>query len=85
MRERRWSYVGYYGASADAKEVNMGKMMLLGIGGIVAILATLKIAGALLGAVLGIIAFLLFKALPIILIGWIVVRAWRYLTARTAG
>lgn len=62
----------------------MGKMMLLGIGGIIAIIAGLKIVGALLGTVFALIAFLLFKILPIVVIGWLTVRAWRYLTARMA-
>jgi hypothetical protein len=63
----------------------MGKMMLLGIGGIVAVIAALKIVGGLLGMVLGIAGFFLFKILPVIVVGWLVVRAWQYLKERPVG
>ncbi len=62
----------------------MGKMMLIGIGGIVAVLAALKIVGAILGTALAIAAFFLFKLLPIIVIGWLVMRVWRQVRARFA-
>lgn len=63
-------------------EVNMGRMMLLGVGGIVAIIAAFKIVGALFGTVLAVAAFLLFRILPLVLIGWLLLKAWRYLTTR---
>jgi hypothetical protein len=63
----------------------MGRMMLLGIGGIVAIIAGLKIVGLLFGWMLTIAGLILFKVLPLVLIGWLLVRAWRYLTTRPAA
>lgn len=60
----------------------MGRMMLLGIGGAVAVIAALKIFGALFGLALGLTAFLLFRVLPLVLIGWLVVQVWRRLRAR---
>jgi uncharacterized membrane protein len=62
----------------------MGKMMLFGVGGIVAIIAALKIVGALFGTILAIAAFFIFKILPIILIGWVVMKAWRHFVVRPA-
>lgn len=60
----------------------MGKMMLLGFGGLIAVIAAFKVFGALFGLALGLTAFLLFRVFPLVLIGWLVVRIWRRLQAR---
>jgi hypothetical protein len=67
---------------SGAMEVSMGRMMLLGVGGIVAVVAALKLFTLLFGTVLAIAAFLLFKVLPVVLIGWLVLKVWRHLMAR---
>lgn len=56
----------------------MGRMMLFGIGGIIAVAAAFKIFFAIFGTVMAIAAFLIFRLLPIVLIGWLVLKAWRY-------
>lgn len=63
----------------------MGKMLLLGVGGIVAFIAVFKILFALLGAALGLVMFVLFKILPLVLIGWLVMKVWRSWRARPVG
>lgn len=44
--------------------------------GVLAILA-LKLALRLLGVVLGLVGFVLFTVGPILLIGWVAVKAWK--------
>jgi hypothetical protein len=48
---------------------------------VVAILA-LKLVLGLLGIVLGLAGFLLFTVAPVLLLGWLVMKAWQAFTAR---
>ena len=45
-------------------------LLVLGIAGIVVV----SLAFALLGVVMGVVGFLLFKVAPLLLIGWVVVK-----------
>lgn len=55
----------------------MGKLVLYGIGGIVAVVVGFRLIAALLVMVLAATGFILFKVVPLILIGWLVMKAWR--------
>lgn len=44
-------------------------------------LITLKVIVAVLSGFLALMAFLLFTVLPVMVIGWIIVKAFRYLRA----
>lgn len=57
-----------------------GRIVTWAIIGLVAILA-IKIVLGLLGIVLGFAAFLLFTVAPILLVGWLAVKAWQAFTA----
>jgi hypothetical protein len=52
----------------------LGKLLFWAIVAVVALVA-IKVVFALLGVGL----FLLFKLLPIVLVGWVVVKVWRWL------
>lgn len=55
----------------------MGKLVLYGIGGIVAVVVGFRLIAALLVMALAATGFVLFKVVPLILIGWLVMKAWR--------
>lgn len=57
----------------------LGRIVTWGIIGLVAILAV-KIVLAVLGVVLGFAGFLLFTVAPILLVGWLAMKAWRAFT-----
>lgn len=63
----------------------MGRMLLLGAGGIIAAVVALRVLGFIFGAALGIAAFLLFRVLPIILLGWLVMKVWKAIRPRPVG
>jgi hypothetical protein len=63
----------------------MGRLLFLGVGGIIAIAAAFKIFGVLFGALLALAAFMLFRVLPIVLLGWLVMKGWRYLKTASVG
>ena len=52
--------------------------------GILAILA-LKLVFSLLGIAMGLVSFLLFTVGPILLVGWLAVKAWEAFTKEPAG
>lgn len=61
--------------------------IVIGILAIVAIRIALHLAGIVLGifgVVLGIAAFLLFTLGPIILVGWLAMKAWKAFTRESA-
>jgi len=62
----------------------MVRLVLLGVGGIVAIAAALKVFTVLIGMLLALAAFVLFRIVPLILIGWLVVRIWKRWTEKPA-
>lgn len=55
----------------------MGRLFLYGVGAIIAIAVAIKLAAALLGAVLGLVWFAAAKLLPVVLLGWFVLWLWR--------
>jgi hypothetical protein len=57
-----------------------GRIVAWAIIGFVAIVA-IKIVLGLLGIVLGFAAFLLFTVAPILLVGWLAMKAWNAFTA----
>lgn len=62
----------------------MGKLVLYGVGGIVAIAVVFKVLFALLGAIFAFAWFVLARILPLVLLGWLVVWAWRRWKEQTA-
>jgi hypothetical protein len=59
----------------------LSKLLIWTVAGVLALVA-LKLALALFGFVVGIGAFLLFTVGPLILIGWLALKAWEYLRGR---
>jgi hypothetical protein len=59
----------------------LSKLLVWTVAGVLALVA-LKLALALFGFVVGIGAFLLFTVGPLILIGWLALKAWEYLRGR---
>lgn len=57
-----------------------GTMLMWGGVGIMALIA-LRMLLKLLGLVMGFAAFLLFTVLPLVLIGWLVLKLWQAFTA----
>lgn len=57
----------------------LGKLIVWAIIGVLAIVA-IKVALTVFGIALGIGAFLLFTVGPLILIGWLALKGWEYLT-----
>lgn len=51
---------------------------------IVVAVVAIKIALGLLGIVLGFVGFLLFTILPLLVVGWLIVKAWNMFTKATA-
>jgi hypothetical protein len=51
---------------------------------IVVAVVAMKIALGLLGIVLGLAAFLFFTVLPILIVGWLIVKAWQMFTKAPA-
>lgn len=47
---------------------------------IVVAVVAIKIALGLLGIVLGLAAFLFFTVLPVLIVGWLIVKAWQMFT-----
>jgi hypothetical protein len=43
-------------------------------------LITIKVVVAVLSGFLALLAFLFFTVLPILLVGWLIVKLWKYLT-----
>ncbi len=62
----------------------MGKLVVYGIGGIVAIAVVFKVVLALLGSLFGLAWFALTKILPVVLLGWLVVWGWKRWKEQTA-
>jgi hypothetical protein len=65
----------------EARAMNFGAKVLTG--GFLAVvgLFTIKIVLAVIGGLLAVLAFLLFTVLPLVLIGWLIVKAYRFLQA----
>jgi hypothetical protein len=61
----------------------LGRVVTWAIIGLLAILA-LKIVLGVLGVVFGFAAFLLFTVAPVLLLGWLAVKAWQAFTRTTA-
>ncbi|HEX7120081.1 MAG TPA: hypothetical protein VF212_14905 [Longimicrobiales bacterium] len=55
----------------------MGRLVLYGVGGILAIAVIFKILLAVLGPLVALTAYLAARLLPIVLVGWLVVWLWR--------
>lgn len=51
---------------------------------IVVAVVAIKIALGLLGIVLGLAAFLFFTVLPVLIVGWLLVKAWQMFTKEPA-
>jgi hypothetical protein len=51
---------------------------------IVIAVVALKLALGLLGIVMGLAAFLLFTVAPVVLIGWLIMKAWQAFTKEPA-
>jgi hypothetical protein len=51
---------------------------------IVVAVVAIKIALGLLGIVLGLAAFLFFTVLPVLIVGWLIVKAWQMFTKAPA-
>lgn len=49
-------------------------LLIVGVVGIVAVIATLAVLGMVFSMVFGGITFMFFKVLPLLLIGWVVVK-----------
>lgn len=49
-------------------------LLVAGIAGIIVVSIALAIAGSLLSMTFGLIGFLLFKAAPVLLVGWVVLK-----------
>jgi len=62
----------------------MGKLVLYGVGGIVAIAVIFKVVMAILAPLLALVWFVVAKVLPLVLLGWLVVWAWRRWKEQTA-
>lgn len=62
----------------------MGRMLLLGLGGLVVAIVALKLVLAIAGAVFGIAWFLIWKILPLVFLGWLVMWLWRKWKERSA-
>lgn len=54
----------------------MGKLLYWAVLFVVGIVA-LKVFFVAVGIAFGLAAFLIFKVLPVVLVGWLVVKAWR--------
>jgi hypothetical protein len=63
---------------------DMGKLVLYGVGGIVAIAVIFKVVMAILAPLLALVWFVVAKVLPLVLLGWLVVWAWRRWKEQTA-
>jgi hypothetical protein len=50
------------------------KLFIAGLIGIVAISVILAILGAVLSITFGVVGFLLFKLLPVLVVGWVVLK-----------
>jgi hypothetical protein len=57
----------------------LGKVVTWTIVGLVAIIA-IKIALGLLGVVVGLAGFLIFTIAPVLILGWLAVKAWQAFT-----
>ncbi|HEX7048817.1 MAG TPA: hypothetical protein VF188_01295 [Longimicrobiales bacterium] len=62
----------------------MFRLVLYGVGGIIAIAAGLKLIAILLGSLIGILGFVVFRILPLVLIGWLVMKLWKSWKQRPA-
>jgi hypothetical protein len=62
----------------------MGRMLLLGLGGLVVAIVALKLVLAIAGAVFGIAWFLIWKILPLVFLGWLAMWLWRKWKERSA-
>jgi hypothetical protein len=52
-------------------------------GGVLAVigLITIKVVVAVVSGFLALLAFLLFTVLPILLVGWLIMKVWKHFTA----
>ncbi len=55
----------------------MGRLVLYGVGGIVALAVALRLVLALLGTLLAITGYVLVKIVPLVLLGVFVLWLWR--------
>lgn len=61
-----------------------GTMLMWGGVGVMALIA-LKIVLKLLGIVMGFVGFLFFTVLPLLVVGWLVMKLWQAFTRPPAG
>jgi hypothetical protein len=63
----------------------MGRLVLYGVGGIVAVAVALKLLATILAMIFALGTFVLFKVIPLVLIGWLVMKVWRSWKERPAS